>query len=417
MTSTASDNTLRGVERFAKFPSQIWLLLGGSFFVRALGFAYPFLSYFVAERGHGPTVVSFVLAAFGAGWVLGQLVSGSLVDRIGGRMTLVAAMVTAAVVLCALSASHSTPMLVGGAVVFGLAFDAPRPIISAAIAELIPDSGQRARIDAFRYGWVVNAGGAITGALGGLLAIRIGVPALFLMHAAACAMFALCGAVVLASRCSEHCSVDRRLGLPAGVRRQTPCPGVPLERGDVDGDDRRVRRHADGDVAARPRSGRVRLGAGGECTGVVVMTPLLTPWLSRRIAVRPRLDILVAATCGPPCAWPPPPSRQRRHGFSLAGFGVALGETAWFVVAVGIVHRIAPPAATRSVPRHLGHSDAGRMDCCRRCWPRSALNTAVRHMVAATTVVVGVLGAALCLPLAHHLRDREPAPMSDKLER
>ena len=30
-------------------------------------------------------------------------------------------------------------------------------------------------------------------------------------------------------------------------------------------------------------------------------------------------------------------------GFSLAGFGVALGETAWFVVAVGIVHRIAPP--------------------------------------------------------------------------
>ncbi len=168
--------------------------------MRALGFAYPFLSYFVAERGHGPTVVSFVLAAFGAGWVLGQLVCGSLVDRIGGRMTLVAAMVAAAVVLCALAASHSTPMLVGGAVVFGLAFDAPRPIISAAIAELIPDSGQRAKIDAFRYGWVVNAGGAITGALGGLLAIRIGVPALFLISCGRLRDVRACGAVVLASR-------------------------------------------------------------------------------------------------------------------------------------------------------------------------------------------------------------------------
>ncbi|MGZ5379891.1 MAG: MFS transporter, partial [Mycobacterium sp.] len=39
------------------------------------------------------------------------------------------------------------------------------------------------------------------------------------------------------------------------------------------------------------------------------------------------------------------------------------------------------------------------------------------QMLAATTVVVGVLGAALCVPLARHLRDREPAPKSDKLER
>ena len=188
----------------ASYPSQIWLLLGGSFLVRALGFAYPFLSYFVAQRGHGPTFVSFVLAAFGAGWVLGQLVCGSLVDRIGGRLTLVAAMVAAAAVLCVLAASHTVPMLVGCAVLFGVAFDAPRPVISAAIAELIPDSGQRAKIDAFRYGWVVNAGGAITGALGGLLAIRIGVPALFLFHAAACAMFALRRRGSCLAACSER---------------------------------------------------------------------------------------------------------------------------------------------------------------------------------------------------------------------
>lgn len=59
---------------FANYPPQIWLLLAGSFLVRALGFAYPFMSYFVTERGHGTTVVSFVLAACGIGWVLGLLV-------------------------------------------------------------------------------------------------------------------------------------------------------------------------------------------------------------------------------------------------------------------------------------------------------------------------------------------------------
>jgi len=151
----ASEQRLPRVDRggrlgFANYPPQIWLLLAGSFLVRALGFAYPFMSYFVTERGHGPTVVSFVLAAFGVGWVLGLLVCGSLVDRIGGRLTLMTAMVGAAAVLCVLAVSHGAPMLIGGAVVFGLLFDAPRPIISAAITELIPDSQQRATVDALR---------------------------------------------------------------------------------------------------------------------------------------------------------------------------------------------------------------------------------------------------------------------------
>ena len=416
MTSTAGDNALRGVERFAKYPSQIWLLLGGSFLVRALGFAYPFLSYFVAERGHSPTVVSFVLAAFGAGWVLGQLVCGSLVDRIGGRMTLVAAMVVAAVVLCALAASHSTPMLVGGAVIFGLAFDAPRPIISAAIAELIPDSGQRARIDALRYGWVVNAGGAITGALGGLLAIRIGVSALVLIHAAACAAFALAALWFLARDARSttpstavsgyrHALADKRLVLVylSSVATLTvmtalfaDIPMVMSQRG-----------------LGPDAFGWAQVA---NALGVVIMTPLLTPWLSRRITVRPRLDVLAAATVWATVCMAAAAFATTTAGFSLAGFGVALGETAWFVVAVGIVHRIAPPER-----RGLYHGIwATAMPVA---WIMSPLLASFSleyggpPMVAATTVIVGVLGAALCVPLARHLWDCEPAPMSDKLER
>ena len=404
----ASEQRLPRVDRggrlgFANYPPQIWLLLAGSFLVRALGFAYPFMSYFVTERGHGPTVVSFVLAAFGVGWVLGLLVCGSLVDRIGGRLTLMTAMVGAAAVLCVLAVSHGAPMLIGGAVVFGLLFDAPRPIISAAITELIPDSQQRATVDAFRYGWVVNAGGAITGALGGLLAVRLDVPALFLMNAAACATFA--GAAWFLPRSTQgsapaalsgyrNAFADKRLVLLylSSVATLTVMTALFADMPMV------MRLHGLGPDAF----GWAQVA---NALGVVVLTPLITPWLSQRIAGGPRLDILAAATLWTTACMVAAAFATTTAGFSLAGFGVALGETAWFVVAVGIVHRIAPPEQ-----RGLYHGVwATTLPVAWIVSPLLAafsLETGGPHMVAATTCVVGLIGVALCIPLARHLQDR-----------
>ena len=56
----------------AKYPRVIWVVLGGSLLVRAAGFAYPFMSFHVAQQGHGPAAVGAVLAAFGAGWSSGS---------------------------------------------------------------------------------------------------------------------------------------------------------------------------------------------------------------------------------------------------------------------------------------------------------------------------------------------------------
>ena len=389
--------------RAAGWPPQIWLLLAGSFLVRALGFAYPFLSYFVTERGHGATFVSFVLAAFGAGWVIGQLVCGSLVDRIGGRLTLVVTMVVAAVVLCVLTASHSQPMLIGGAVVFGLAFDAPRPVISATIAELIPDSGQRARIDAFRYGWVVNAGGAVTGALGGLLAIRIGVPALFLVHAAACVTFAALALWFMprSTRTADttpglsgyrHAFADKRLVLVylSSVATLTAMTAV---------------------LADMPMLMSLQgLGADAfgwasvaNAVGVAAMTPVITPWLSKRIALRARLDILVVASLWAAACMAAAAYAQTTLQFSLVGLGVALGETAWFVVAVGIVHRIAP-ATQRGLYHGIWATALPVAWIVSPLLASFSLDCGGAHMVAATTLVVGAVGATICLPLMRQLR-------------
>jgi len=70
------------------YPAAIWLLLGGNLVVRAAGFAYPFLAYHVAARGHAAGVVGAVLATFGVGFFtrpLGGIVIGRYGDRRGRK--------------------------------------------------------------------------------------------------------------------------------------------------------------------------------------------------------------------------------------------------------------------------------------------------------------------------------------------
>ncbi|MBW0014676.1 MFS transporter, partial [Mycobacterium sp.] len=182
--------TVSVAARRDRYPAVIWVLLGGNLLVRAAGFAYPFMAYHVGGQGHPPGTIGAVLAAFGVGWVAGQLLCGWLIDRFGRRSTLTATMLSAALVLALLAGAHAAWALSLGAVLAGVVFDAPRPVLSEAIAELIPDPGERAKVDAWRLGWITNVGAAISGGVGGLLAEEIGTPALYWMNAVACAVFA-----------------------------------------------------------------------------------------------------------------------------------------------------------------------------------------------------------------------------------
>ena len=56
-----------------------------------------------------------------------------------------------------------------GVAIVGLVYEAPRTVLGAAIAELIPDPQQRAKIDALRFSWL-SIGAGIAGGIGGLLA-------------------------------------------------------------------------------------------------------------------------------------------------------------------------------------------------------------------------------------------------------
>ncbi|MHA7651828.1 MFS transporter [Mycobacterium sp. ML4] len=390
-----------------EYPAVIWLLLGGNFVVRGAGFAYPFLAYHVAGRHHAADAVGAVLAAFGVGWAIGQLLCGWLADRIGARMTLVSTMLVAATVLVLMAQASSVPALFIGAVITGIVYDAPRPVLGAAIAELVPDPARRAKLDAFRFGWVVSIGRAITGGVGGMLVGALGVPVLFFINAVGCFMFA-----VVAAGC-----------VPGRGRR--PARGTPKPRSlgyrRAFADTRLTLLFASslatliavrGLYAAVPMLMADRgLGAGqfgwaqlANALAGLALTPVITPWVGRKVAARvqPRLDILALAGLWTTISMGWAAMAHTTFEFGLATAMSTPGELAWFVIAAGVVHRIAPPA-TGGRYHGIWSMSVAVASVIAPILASFSLVHGGHALVAVITVGAGALGAALCLPLARTL--------------
>jgi MFS family permease len=393
--------------RTTGYPPVIWLLLGGNLMVRAAGFAYPFLAFYVADRGHAAGAVGAVLATFGAGWLVGQLVCGWLIDRIGRRSTLVATGLSAGVVLALMAEARSVPALLAGAAVVGLVYEAPRTVLAASIADLVADPKRRAKIDALRFSWMSIGAGA-AGAAGGLLAGWMGIAALYWINGIACAAFAIVAACWMPSSAprakSTGKTIDRQafsdarlvLLFVSSVAALTAFMGF---------------------YAAMPMlMSESGLGPGAygwaqlaNAAAVVALTPLIKPWLSRRVEHSPRVDILAAAILWTTICVGAIGLAHTALGFTLAAVACAPGEIAWFVVGAGIVHRIAPPTHRGRYHGIWGLAGAVAAVIAPILASWSLLHGG-RALVAATTVAVGLIGAALCLPLAHALARRFEAP-------
>ncbi len=384
------------------FPNEIWLLLGGNLLVRAAGFGYPFMTYHVVVQGHGAGTVGAVLAIFGIGSVVGHLVCGSLIDRFGRRSTLVTTMLFAAVALMLMSGAHSVPALLGGAAMFGLAFDTPRSVLGAAITELVVDAAKRAKVDAWRYGWAGNVGGAVAAGAGGLLADWAGIPVLYWINGIACAVFAAMALYWMPPSTVRPASnmkatyrqafLDHRLVLLFGssVAVLTAFMGLVV------------------DIPMLMSAHGLSAGAWGlvqlvNAVAVVALTPLITPWLSRKIAVRRRLDIVAVAAIWTTVCLCAAAFASTTAGFSVAAAACAPGQIAWFVVAADVVHRIAPPAQRGRYHGIWGMAWA-TASVIAPVLASFALGCGGQALVAAATLAAGLIGAALCVPLARLTR-------------
>lgn len=376
----------------------IWLLLAGNLVVRSAGFAYSFMAYHVAGRGYAAGAVGAVLAAYGVGWTVGQLVTGWLVDRIGTRTTLSATMSVAAAVLLLMAEARTLPMLLSGALVAGLVCDTPRPVLGAAITELVADPRQRARLDGWRFGWALNIGAALAGGIGGLVADRCGTPLLYWLNGAACAGFA-----VLAARCVPAGSTRSARQVKHGYRQALCDPRLAL----LAVSSLATLTAMMGVFAAVPMlMSHSGLGAGAygfvqfvNALTVVVLTPVVTPWLSVRLASGPRLDIMAIAGVWLALCMGVAVLAHTTAVFALATAACSPAEIAWFVVAAGVVHRIAP-VANSGLYQGIWSMTTAVAAIVSPALVACILPLGGRPVLAVAIVVVGLLGAACCPPLA-----------------
>ncbi len=181
----------------ADLPRPFWYLMAGTF-VNRIGYVVePFLAlYLSGPRSLTPAVVGVVLACFGAGSFVSQIVGGYLADRVGRRATLVIGMVGTAACFMVLASVRDLLFIAAAAALTGLLLDAYRPAMSAAVADLVP-APARPRAYALIY-WAINLGVAVAGILGGLLADR-SYWLLFMVDALTCLLFA----VIIASAVPE----------------------------------------------------------------------------------------------------------------------------------------------------------------------------------------------------------------------
>ncbi|MFI5749096.1 MFS transporter [Streptomyces sp. NPDC051644] len=180
--------------------SAVWTLLASSLLIKAAGFAWDFLGYYVADGlGYGTTAAGAALTAFGFGWCAGLASAGALTDRLGQRAGLSIVMALSSLACFALAIAESFPALLLVSFFLGMTMEIHRPAVSAQINSTIDSEAARTRAQSWLY-WASNVGIAICAAAGGYLAHHYGYKGLFIVNGLACLGFAAVAYRVLTPR-------------------------------------------------------------------------------------------------------------------------------------------------------------------------------------------------------------------------
>ncbi|MFJ1662519.1 MFS transporter [Streptomyces anthocyanicus] len=400
MTTTVAPTGHPAGDPSRHWPTEIRILMGGTFAVRAAGFCYPFLPYHLDALQLSTRAVGQLLAVFGLGWFTGSVLWGWMSDKAGRRPTLTAAMAMAAIALPLLAQAHAPTAIAGAAFVAGMAYDAPRPVLSAAIAERFADDKNRAHLNATRN-FIINVAAATAGATGGVLAGRAGIPALLWANGAVCALFG-----VLA-----WLSLDNSTSTAAGERPA----GLHLQ--DVLSDTRlavllltslATLTAAASLFSSLPmlmaRAGLSATDYGwaqtANAAAVLALSPMLNRWLSQRAhRGRPMTGLLALSALILGTSMGAAALASTVTGFSLLAALAVPGEVIAFVAAGDVLARISPPGAYGLYAGIWGTTLAGAVVIAPvlASW---SLTHGGPDLAAATTLTCGVIGAALCWPLA-----------------
>ena len=165
-------------DSFSGLAPKVWLLALVMLVNRSGAMVVAFLSvYLISDQGFSPVRASYVMAAFGAGGILGNYLGGVLNDRYGSWHLMLFSLLGAGGMSILLGRAESYVLICAAAFGLSLIADAFRPANRAAIAiyatpETLTQSYGLQRI-------AVNLGLSIGPALGGFLAYTYGYELLF----------------------------------------------------------------------------------------------------------------------------------------------------------------------------------------------------------------------------------------------
>ena len=166
------------VKAFSGLPRKVWLLSLVMLVNRSGAMVVAFLSvYLINAQGFDPIKAGYVMAAFGAGGVIGNYVGGVLNDRFGSWHIQFYSMIGAGVLNILLGQVSSFVALCGLAFSISLVADAFRPANRAAIAIYAPREVLTQAYGLQRM--AVNLGFSIGPALGGYLIYNFGYELMF----------------------------------------------------------------------------------------------------------------------------------------------------------------------------------------------------------------------------------------------
>ncbi|GAA2393779.1 hypothetical protein Cme02nite_64550 [Catellatospora methionotrophica] len=126
-------------------PAPVRHLLAGVLINQLGAFVQTFMVLYLVFRGFSTGQAGLAISAYSAGSVLGMLIGGELVQRIGPRATIVAAMLASATVLAVVPLLGRPGMyapLLAALLLAGLATQSHRPAAAVLLSELMPDDAR-----------------------------------------------------------------------------------------------------------------------------------------------------------------------------------------------------------------------------------------------------------------------------------
>ncbi|HUR06050.1 MAG TPA: MFS transporter, partial [Nonomuraea sp.] len=173
MTSTLVEKQSFLRSKVGGLPRPFWALWSGTLVNRLGTMVMPFTGVYLTQaRGVSVAGAGLVMAVYGAGSLISQLLGGWLTDRIGRRATLSGGMLATAGAMLALGYSTSLAAIIGSMFLLGLVIDVYRPASNALVADLVSPV-ERPRAYGLLF-WAINLGYAVGMTAGGWLSDHLG---------------------------------------------------------------------------------------------------------------------------------------------------------------------------------------------------------------------------------------------------